>query len=594
MSLMSSLYTGVSGLLVNQRGLNATAHNLSNVETTGYVRQQAVFSDSIYRNIGQNSISYLQIGHGAQADAIRQVRNIFFDKSYRQELGRQQFYQSQYETTVEVQEILGETEGVAFQTSVKELWEAMSELAKEPDSIVTRTSFIQTAVSFMERAETVAYEIEEYQVSLNTEINKYVGRINQIGDEIQALNAKIQMYEASKQEQANDLRDARNVLLDELGGLAGITYKENASGVVTVMLEDYPFVTEDLVYHMDTRYVNEKDGMLEPYWPCYADAKVFNFYPLPNSEANTDIGVLKGLLLARGDKVGKYTDIPKKPKKEDFTDENGVFWEEDYKAAEKQYNKDVKEFNNTTDASAVVSVQAQFDQLIHGIVTTNNDLLSPNKQVVTADGEKIMIFDEDKAPVGMDKDATPGEALFSRKSMDRYERTTVTIEVDGVWQDVEVWKYNEEDPEDNYSLFTLGEIRVNPNLLKDPSKLPLSRKGSTGDYSIEVCEALLTAWQTPFSTLTPNDYADLNFNNYYKEMIGALGTRGEKYRKEYTGQETLVNSIENQRQAVHAVSSDEELSNMIRFQQAYNASARYVNTVSEMLDHLLNTLGASR
>lgn len=591
MSLMSSLYTGVSGLTVNQRGLNATAHNLSNVETTGYVRQQAVFSDSCYRKIGYNPVFNMQVGHGAQADAIRQVRDIFYDKAYRQELGRQQFYEAQYEATLEVQDILGETEGVAFQTSIKELWEAMSELAKEPDSIVTRTSFIQTAVNFIERAETVAEQVEEYQVSLNTEITKYVNRINEIGDEIHALNAKIQMYEASKMEQANDLRDARNLLLDELGGLAGITYKENASGVVTVMLEDYPFVTEDLVYHIDTRYVSDKSQMLEPYWPCYAGVDVFNFYPLPSMEAGTDMGVLKGLLLARGDKVGKYTDIPKQPKKEDFTDENGVFWEEDYKAAERQYKKDLKTFNNTVEGSAIVSVQAQFDQLIHGIVTTINDLLSPNKQVITANGEKIKILDEDKAPVGMDEDATPGEALFSRKSMARYEKATVTIEVNGVWQDVEVWKYNEEDPENNYSLFTLGEIRVNPELMKDPSKLPLSRKGGTGDYSIEVCEALLTAWQTPFSTLTPNEYAALNFNNYYKEMIGALGTRGEKYRKEYTGQETLVNSIENQRQAVHAVSSDEELSNMIRFQHAYNASARYISTVDEMLEHLLNTLG---
>lgn len=591
MGLMSGLYTGVSGLTVNQRGLNATAHNLSNVETKGYVRQQAVFTDSFYRTIGESSVSSYQVGYGAQADAIRQVRDIFYDKAYRQELGRQQFYQAQYEATTEVEEILGETEGVAFQTTIKEFWEALSELAKEPDSIVTRSSFIQTAVSFMERAEKISDQIEEYQVNLNTEIIKHVNRINEIGDGIKTLNAKIQMYEANKMEQANDLRDARNLLLDELGGLAGITYKENASGVVTVMLEDYPFVTEDLVYHIETRYVNEQDGMLEPYWPCYIKEDVFRFDPVPSAEADTDIGVLKGLLLARGDRVGKYTDIPKRPKKEDFTDENGVFQEEDFKAAEWQYKKDLKVFNTVIDPSAVVSTQAQFDQLIHGIVTTINDLLSPNKQVTTQSGEKIMILDEEKAPVGMDEDSTLGEALFSRKSMPRYEKTTVTIEVDGVWKDVEVWKYNEEDPENNYSLFTLGEIRVNESLMKDPSKLPLSKQGNTGDYSIDICEAMLTAWQEPFSPLTPNEYSDHNFNNYYREMVGALGTRGEKSRKEYTGQETLVNSIENQRQAVHAVSSDEELANMIRFQHAYNASARYINALDQMLELLLNTLG---
>lgn len=591
MSLMSSLYTGVSGLSVNQRGLNATAHNLSNIETEGYVRQQTVFTDSYYSTIGMNSISYLQVGYGATAQAIKQVRDVFLDKSYRQELGRQKFYESQYDAAQEVEDILGETEGVAFQDSLEDLWYALSELCKEPDKIEVRSSFIQSAASFIERAEIVYEQIEEYQVSLNKQIETYVDRINTIGEEIKELNAKIQLYEANKVEQANDLRDARNLLLDELGGLAAITYKETASGVVTVMLEDYPFVTEDMVYHIDTRRVNGDTQMIEPYWPCYAGENVFKFEPLPNSVANTDIGALKGLLLARGDKVGKYTDIPKKPEKEEYTDDLGYFDQDAYDTACRSYEAELEYFNKNIDCSAVVSVQAQFDQLIHGVVTMINDALCPNKQVLNAAGETITIFDVENAPIGMDEDKTPGEAIFNRKSMARYEKVVETIEVDGVWQEVEVWRYNEEDPANNYSLFTLGEIEVNPAILKDPSVIPLSVNTGTGDYAVKICEDLLTAWQTPFSKLTPNEYTDNNINDYYTEMIGALGTRGEKFKNIYEKQESLVNSVQNQRLSVTAVSSDEELTNMIKFQQGYNASARYINVLSEMLEHLLTTLG---
>ena len=121
--------------------------------------------------------------------------------------------------------------------------------------------------------------------------------------------------------------------------------------------------------------------------------------------------------------------------------------------------------------------------------------------------------------------------------------------------------------------------------------IPLSSNDKTGNYSVEICEEMLTKWQEPFSTLTPNEYKEHNFNEYYTEMIGALATRGEKFRNLYQGQETLVNSVETQRLSVMAVSSDEELTNMIRFQQAYNASARYINVVSQMLEHLLNALG---
>lgn len=591
MGLMGSLYTGVSGLQISQRGLNTTAHNLSNIETQGYVRQQTLQTDSFYTNIGSNRISYLQVGHGAAAAAVTQVRDTFLDKSYRQELGRQKFYEAQYECATEMEEILGETESVAFQDSIEDLWEAMQELCKEPDNIVTRSSFIQTAVSFIERAETVYTEIKEYQLNLNTNIRNTVDRINEIADEIKQLNGEIQKYEASGMEQANDYRDARNLLLDELGGLAQISYKEQANGVVTVMLENQMLVSEDLVYHMDTRLLDNDTGMIEPYWPSFGDIPVFNFNPLPSSEANTDLGSLKGLLLVRGDKVGKHTDIPVEPDKADYTDESGYFYKDDYEEAYREYEKQVEVFNREIEGSAIVTVQAEFDQLIHGIVTTINDLLCPNKEVTTAEGEKILIFDAENAPVGMDEDFTPGEALFNRKSMARYEKTTAVIEVNGIFQEVEVWKYNEEDASNNYSLFTLGEIEVNENIMKDPSLIPLSSNDKTGDYSVKICEELLTKWQEPFSKLNPNEYKAHNFNEYYTEMIGALATRGEKFRNIYQGQETLVNSVENQRLSVTAVSSEEELTNMIRYQQAYNASARYISVVSQMLEHLLNSLG---
>ncbi len=590
MSLMSGLYVGISGLQTSQRGLTATGHNLANAETEGYVRQRVISTDLPYMNIGDTHIAPMTVGQGTTIAAINQVRDAFLDKSYRVELGRQKFYEAQYEAVTEVEEILGETEGVAFQDSMEELWTSMSELCKEPESIVHRSSFIQTAVSFIERAELVYEQIKDYQVSLNTKIGDYVDRINEIAYEIQELNSKILKYESNGTENANDYRDARNLLLDELASLANISYKEQANGVVTVKLEEYVFVSEDIIFPMGTRLMNNETGMIEPYWPSYGNIPVYNFDQLPSAETDTDIGSLKGLLYVRGDRVGKYADIPVEPQKEDYTDETGYFYEEDYKEDYRKYEADLEKYNLDIDSSAIVNIQSQFDQLIHGIVTTINDILCPNKEVVTADGETIVIFDEENAPVGMDENWTPGEAIFNRKAMDRYEKKTVTIEVNGVFQDIEVWKYNEENENNNYSLFTIGEIEINPNILKNPSLIPLSENNGTGDFAVETCDKLLEAWQTPFARLTPTEYKDHNFNEYYREMIGALANRGEEYKNVYQGQETLVNSVETQRLSAMAVSSDEELTNLIRYQHAYNASARYINVLSQMLEQLLNSL----
>ena len=596
MSLMSSLYTGVSGLNTSQRGLTVAAHNLSNVETDGYVRQQMESTDALYITQGFNNIGYLQIGYGSQVTSVKQVRDMFLDKTYREEIGREGFYQSQYDATQEVEDIFGEIQGVAFQDSLENLWVSLQELCKEPDSIVTRASFIQTAVSFIERAEEVYDQIQEYQESLNTQVQTDVNRINSLAQEIYDLNHQIQKIEASGYENANDLRDTRNMKLDELAEIVKIDYKEDQSGVVTVYAEGYALVTEDMVFRMDTRYCSDTSSLIEPYWVDYDGVDVFDFSTVPSSQADTDIGSLKGLLLARGSKQGQYTDIPREPEKEDYTDEAGVFDETGYNDAMRTYNKEVAVYETEVEASVCVSIQAQFDNLIHGIVTTINDILCPNTEinVLNDDGtvSSITVLDEENAPVGMDADQSQGEALFNRKSADRYETKTVTVvNADGSTETRNVRVYTEEDPSDNYSLFTVGEIEVNPNVLKNPSVIPLSDNRGTGDFTIDICDDLMSAWQADFDVVSPSAYQKLNFNSYYTEMIGLLGTNGERFKNVYESQESLASSVDNERQASMAVSSDEELTSIIRYQQGYNANSRFISVVNDMLEQLLNSLG---
>lgn len=323
--------------------------------------------------------------------------------------------------------------------------------------------------------------------------------------------------------------------------------------------------------------------MLVPYWPAFGDAEVFSFDRSPNSVDDTDIGSLKGIILARGRKVGKFTDVPMRPVKEDFEDDLS------YEEAMKKFEIDAKKYNKEINDSIIMATQSQFDQLIHGIVTTINDILCPNKELMLENGEVIKVLDTEKASVGMDTEKTMGAEFFSRKSMDRYQELQEVTLADGTkeW----VYIYNEEDPTNNYSLYTLGEIEINPEILKDRSKLPLSKNTDTGDFDIDVTEQLLTAWQEDFATLNPNELSYNNFNNYYTALIGELGTRGEKCQTLSETQEAMAESIDNERQEVMAVSTDEELTHLIKYQHAYNAAARYVNVVSEMLDHILSALG---
>lgn len=584
MGLMDALYVGVSGLRTSQSALNATAHNITNAETQGFVRQQTVLTDYGYSNIGGNKISTWQIGMGADTQVLRQVRDQFLDQSYRKESGRQGFYEAQFEAADEMQEVMGELEGVQFQSTIEDFWVTLQEMAKEPDSIVTRASLIQNGVNFVKHAEKIFEQIQTYQVDLNTQIQTKVNRINEIGDSIRSLNQKITFYECSKLEHANDLRDQRNLLLDELGKIIDITYHEEPDGKVLVNAESIPFVTEDHVFYMDTKEVSEDSDMIVPYWPSYGNAEVFNFDHTPNSKDNTDIGSLKGIVLARGRKVGKYTDLPVRPKPEDFPDEMS------YEEAMAQFDVDTRKFNKEINDSIIMTTQAEFDQLIHGIVTTINNILCPNKEIMLESGETVRVLDTEKAGVGMDADKTMGTELFSRKSTARYGDLQKVTLADGSEEWVRI--YNEEDPTNNYSLYTLGEIEINPEVLKERSKLPLSKNTNTGDFDLDVAANLLTAWQSDFVALNPNELNVNNFNNFYISLIGELGTRGEKFKTIADTQESMAESINNERLEVMAVSTDEELTHLIKYQHAYNASARYVNVVSEMLEHIITALGS--
>ncbi|WMJ90237.1 flagellar hook-associated protein FlgK [Anaerocolumna sp. MB42-C2] len=577
MSLMSSLYIGVSGLRAGQNSLNTTAHNLTNVGTTGYVRQQVVQADSSYNKWGVTHLSTLQSGLGVDIAAVRQVRDMFLDKAYRQEVGRQGFYEVQYEAVQEVEGMFGELEGVTFQNSMSDLWTSLQELSKTPSLIETRSTVVQNAESFLERADAIQNQLKKYQVNLNTQIKDKVDRINKIAKGIYDLNNKISRYESNGLEHANDLRDERNNLLDELGKIISITYKEDANGVVTVNAEGAPLVTESNTYQMGTAKVSDTSDLLKPIWTGFDNADVFNLENNATANNDTDVGSLKGLLVCRGNDTANYTDMLKSQ----------------------------DEYNGTINTSVIMTVQAQFDQLIHGVVTAINDILCPNKEITLADGSKMTVLDEANAPAGMDSNNTMGEALFERKSMERYTTVNVTVneldadgnqvyEPDGVTpktKTIAVKKYNEEDPDNIYSLYTLGELEINKDIKSNYSLIPISSNAKTGDVDQKVAEALVSKWKEAFATISPNTLTKNNFSDYYTAFIGELATRGEELNSISTNQATLANKIDDQRQQVAGVSSDEELTNLIKFQHAYNASSRYINVIDEMLEHIINTLG---
>ena len=582
MSLMSDLYVGHSGLTTSQNALNTTGNNLANIQTKGYTRQQVVQSDAIYNSLGLSATTANQVGSGVTIAAIRQVRDRFMDTAYRLESGRQGFFSASYSAVSEIETLFGEMEGVKVSTVISDLWSSIQELAKTPNDTTSLALFRDSAEQFVERFTDVYNGMKEYQSKLNIKVENTVNRINELGNTIFSLNKQILTIESGGVEHANDLRDLRNSALDELSGLVNISYKESAEGYVLVDIECKDFVTNTCYYSMDLDY-DLITGFETPVWPQLNNEEVFDMSQPISTRLNTDIGELKAYILARGSGTYNYTDMPVKPDSSDTAT---------YPLGETdpQYIADLAEYEDKMDAydeissSAIGKVMTEFDQLFHGIVTQINDILSPNKTVTLDDGTKVKVLDEDNCSYGANGEI--GVELFSRKAIDRYTKQTLTLE-DGTT--AEYYVYNEEDPNSTNTLYTLGNVKINDDVLKDESILPMTTKQGDADHDRAL--ALVNAWTSSFARLNPVDASDVDYQTYYTQMLGDIANLGSVYKASEDALDTTTTYLDNERQKVAGVSSDEELTNMIRFQSAYNASSRYFTVVSDMLDYLLAQLG---
>ncbi len=387
MGLFGSLYLGVSGLQSGQEALNVVAHNVTNTDTKGYTRQQVSQGTRAYNFLSKNNagVSMKQTGLGVYISEVRQVRDRFVDASYRNQAGRQSFYTISNNAIEEIQDIFGEMDGPTFEEAMEDMWYAVSELAKEPCSEVNQAMVMQYAQSFVEAAQNVYKDMSSYQDKLNEQIKGCVDKINSIGKDIFKLNEKIRAIATGGIENPNDLYDQRNLALDELGALGNISYTEDAYGNILVKFEGHDFVTMNTVNEMG--YQTEEDervgtpGFYNVFWKdsatpdpmrdgrylpdtvrdnplsnVTATGQVFNWDLPISSKLDTDVGQLKGLLLARGTHRGTYRDL----------------------ADEETYAK--------VSDSVMVNLMAEFDGLVNNFTTTVNDVL---KNVTMTPDERI-------------------------------------------------------------------------------------------------------------------------------------------------------------------------------------------------------------
>lgn len=536
MASMSSISTALSGLRAAQAGLAVTGHNVSNSGVLGYTRQQGIQQDFSYLNRGSSPVGSLkmQVGIGTGVSQIRQLRNKFYDIAYREENGFGEYYARKYTAGEEINTIIGEM-GSEYraQEVITDVWDAINEMSKNPGAIETRSLFIQSCVTLLDKMQDINKKLFEYQLNLNKQIEKEVKNINDIVAQIGELNQKIEEIEADGSK-ANDLKDMRNNLLDELSGYIDIEVKETAVGNsgatrVDILFQGNELLVSNIPQKIGLKYCNGEYPFVEPVFSSSdeilpaSDTSTPLFPNLASEDlgttSTTTKGSLKGLLVARGEVVGNYT-MP---------------------------NSEIGNFS-------IPNIQKKIDTLMHEIVTKLNTASMSGKGL----------------------DGNYGIPIFVRKGVDDSNVGGGTMP--GIIQG--------ENSNDYNTLFTIDNIQINPKLLEADgyNKLGFSKSGDKDDNTILV--ELSKAWKEPIANLE-----GASIDGYYKKIVTDYAVKVQEDREKLESKVGTIDLAQNKRLTISGVSLDEELSNMLKFQHAYNSAAKVVNVIDGMMDKIINGTG---
>ena len=604
-------YTGVQA--ANAK-LNTTANNIANVDTKGYTRQEATQVASDALRISQ---SYGMAGTGVTVTDINQVRNEFYDVKYWQAQTNLGQYDMKMYYMYQIEDYFTDKDTVeGFEPIFSAMFDSLEEVYKQAGTPSTKTQFIGAAGDLCEYFNAQATNLEKLQLGVNEEIKNKVDEINSIAEQIATLNKQINTIEVNHL-RANELRDKRNLLIDQLSRIVDVEVRETPiyttpggtekSGIYTyevsiaggqILVQGYEYNTLECVARSAEEKVNQSDadGLFEIKWSNTMD---FNLYG-----ANLG-GELKGLIEVRdgnneeyfhgttkkvddnGD--GTYTVTIEVPNKDYLTDMNKCTLPDSGQLTlvNTKYKYSGFEFDGTNPPTYTFKIErdaGQADPTIfdgkEASVGTKIDYQGiPYYQEQM--NEWVRIFAKamnDIEKTAVDEEGNPAEVLFTAK--DKVNGTEIKFTANLADN---TYKSSDSD----YYRLTAGNISVNNEMVKDASKFGTTVDIKKGGDAQDVTELLLTV-QDDKNKVNFRGCSSKEFLQCITSDIALSANNAKTFTENYTN---INKSVSQTRLSISGVDNDEEALHLVKFQEAYNLSAKVMQIMTEIYDRLILQTG---
>ncbi len=560
-TLFSALDIGRSGLSTAQIQLDVTGHNIASANKVGFSRQRADISTR-----APLERSYGFLGRGPFISGVNRLRDAFLDLSYRDQIATQQNAEIQTSFYSRLEDLFQEPSENGFSTKLNQFFDAMNDFANNVEDIPTRVAAISEAETIASTLRQNAAALEDLRTAANEDVRALVPTINGVAQQIADLNFAIKTLEAAGGT-ANDLRDDRDVLLDELGGYINIDYRERADGQVDVLIAG-----EELVIGNRARAMEAvPDGAIDPDRPDFLRVQFVN----NGTEVNVFDGELAGALEQRDVVLSEQVDR---------NDTLAAALIEEVNAIHARGNGLSNLNAPLSSSNAVTNAAAALDSA--GLPFTINDGAF---DIVAYDSANNVA---ETISVSITAGATSLNDIAAAINGSGNMSASISNGVLTVTPDAGFTYAFANDTANALpalglnGLFTgtnARNIGVSQHIIDDPSLL------SSGD-SLNVLETgnntialeLAALRNTPVLTNGTESLGD-----YFESTIVQLGIDAGANLDRRDVQNAVINDLDLRRQEVSGVNLDEEVTTLIQVQKAFDASARVITITDRMLDTLL-------
>jgi len=536
MEALRSLEIGIRAVRTQRQALHVIGHNIANVNTPGYSRQRAILATTLPQG---------SMGTGVKVQSVQRIRDEVVDFYIRDENPTLHRWMAKEEILKEMEILFNEPSDNSIGKMLNDFWDSWFDLANNPESGATRASVKEQGETLCEAIRSLYRSLKDLQMRIDEQIKKEVEYINSIISQIADLNKEIEKIELGGRAKANDLRDKRDLLLDELSELINFKYQEMEDNTLRISVYGQLLVSKAIV----SPFIVEADenGFFKVKWK---DSK---------EEVIITNGKIKGLLEVRDEIIPRFLEqldifASTLIQKVNEIHHQGIGLNGTEKITGWKDFTGTLDINGSFEINGVVINVAAGDDLDAIINKINAE--TPNTGVeAEREGDRLCLVPSATNPQTINVTADPDNILLEKL---------------GILANF----FQGEGAED---------IDLDNAIKEDLSKIAASSNGAPGDNenALLICklkdELLLEGESSTFS-------------DYYSKIISDLGIETKKTTGLRENQETLLTQLTNRRQSICGVSLDEETTNIILFQQAYRVAVAFLKTVDDMLELLTMTM----